>query len=199
MIRRDWSAGAKILRLFQSIGRASLLYDIQDSHSGNMAVKVRTSGGEDQIFITATGSQKGDLEPEQICCLSATETDYGYYKASSETDIHARILALPGAGASMHAHTKDLAIATLDDAPRPKTPADFVPVDPLGWHILDTNCRFRERSLLAAAAVLNIPATVHVAIGKYVGGVLEAETLLVKCPSKYEEQYGSNSSGGISK
>ena len=98
MIHRDWTADAKILRLFQSIGRASLLYDIQDSHSGNMAVKVRGPGGEDQIFITATGSQKGDLEPEQICCLSATETDYGYYKASSETDIHARILALPGRG-----------------------------------------------------------------------------------------------------
>jgi ribulose-5-phosphate 4-epimerase/fuculose-1-phosphate aldolase len=136
MIHRDWTAGEKTLRLFQSIGRASLLYDIQDSHSGNMAVKVRGPAGEDQIFITATGSQKGDLEPDQICCLSATETDYGYYKASSETDIHARILALPGAGASMHAHTKELAIATLDDAPRPKKPADFVPIDPLGWHIL---------------------------------------------------------------
>jgi ribulose-5-phosphate 4-epimerase/fuculose-1-phosphate aldolase len=136
MIHRDWTADAKILRLFQSIGRASLLYDIQDSHSGNMAVKICGAEGEDQIFITATGSQKGDLEPDQICCLSATETDYGYYKASSETDIHARILALPGAAASMHAHTKELAIATLDDAPRPKKPADFIPIDPLGWHIL---------------------------------------------------------------
>jgi L-fuculose-phosphate aldolase len=136
MISRDWTTDEKILRLFQSVGRASLLYDIQDSHSGNMAVKAKGPGGEDQIFITATGSQKGDLEPDQICCLSATETDYGYYKASSETDIHARILALPGAGASMHAHTKELAIATLDDAPRPKKPADFVPIDPLGWHIL---------------------------------------------------------------
>jgi ribulose-5-phosphate 4-epimerase/fuculose-1-phosphate aldolase len=136
MIHREWTADEKILRLFQSIGRASLLYDIQDSHSGNMAVKVRGPGGEDQIIITATGSQKGDLEPDQICFLSATETDYGYYKASSETDIHARILALPGARASMHAHTKELAIATLDDAPRPKTPADFVPIDPLGWFVL---------------------------------------------------------------
>ena len=64
--------------------------------------------GEDEIVITATGSQKGDLEPSQICFLSATETDYGYYKASSETDIHARILALPGVRASMHAHIKEL-------------------------------------------------------------------------------------------
>jgi L-fuculose-phosphate aldolase len=136
MIHRDWTTDEAMLRLFRSVGRASLLYDIQDSHSGNMAVKVRGADGEDQIFITATGSQKGDLEAEHICCLSATETDYGYYKASSETDIHVRILAIPGAEASMHAHTKELAIATLDDAPRPKTPAGFVPIDPLGWHIL---------------------------------------------------------------
>ena len=34
----------------------------------------------------------------------------------------------------MHAHTKELAIATLDDAPKPAQPADFVPIDPLGWH-----------------------------------------------------------------
>lgn len=35
----------------------------------------------------------------------------------------------------------------------------------LGWHIIETNCPYRDRSLLAAAAALNIPATVHVAIG----------------------------------
>ena len=136
MSPRNWTATADILRLFQSIGRASLLYDIQDSHSGNMAVKVKDEAGADQIVITAAGSQKGDLDPDQICFLSATETDYGYYKASSETDIHQRILNLPGVGASMHAHTKDLAIATLDDLPKPAQPPDFVPIDPLAWHAL---------------------------------------------------------------
>ena len=73
-----------------------------------MAVKSDGRERRDEIVITATGSQKGDLDPSQICFLSATETDYGYYKASSETDIHQRILSLPGVGASMHAHTKDL-------------------------------------------------------------------------------------------
>ncbi|MCX6567218.1 MAG: class II aldolase/adducin family protein [Candidatus Aminicenantes bacterium] len=136
MSPRNWTATADILRLFQSIGRASLLYDIQDSHSGNMAVKIKDEAGADQIVITAAGSQKGDLDPDQICFLSATETDYGYYKASSETDIHQRILNLPGAGASMHAHTKDLAIATLDDLPKPAQPPDFIPIDPLARHAL---------------------------------------------------------------
>jgi ribulose-5-phosphate 4-epimerase/fuculose-1-phosphate aldolase len=136
MTRRAWKVSDEILRLFQSIGRASLLYDIQDSHSGNMAVRIKDESGADVIIITATGSQKGDLEAGQICFLSATDTDYGYYKASTETDIHQRILAIPGTGASMHAHTKELSIVTLDDLPKPGQPADFVPIDPLGWHRL---------------------------------------------------------------
>ncbi|HOW84709.1 MAG TPA: class II aldolase/adducin family protein [Candidatus Aminicenantes bacterium] len=131
-----WQAADDLFREFQALGRASLASDIQDSHSGNMAVRRTGADGRDEIVITATGSQKGDLEPSQICFLSATETDYGYYKASSETDIHARILALPGVRASMHAHLKDLVLATLDDAPKPEKPPDFVPVDPLARRIL---------------------------------------------------------------
>ncbi len=133
---RSWKASAEILNLFTSIGRASLLYDIQDSHSGNMSMKIQDENGREIIVITSSGSQKGDLESSQICFLSATETDYGYYKASSETDIHQRILSLPGVGASMHAHTKDLSIATLDDLPKPAQPPHFVPIDPLGWYAL---------------------------------------------------------------
>ena len=136
MIHRQWQVPEDILHLFRSIGRASLTYDIQDSHSGNMAIRSVDESGAEQIIITATGSQKGDLDASQICFLSATETDYGYYKASSETDIHQRILNIPGVRASMHAHTKDLAIATLDDSEKPNKPPDFVPIDPLGYYHL---------------------------------------------------------------
>jgi L-fuculose-phosphate aldolase len=136
MTAGKWKASDELLRLFQAVGRASLLNDIQDSHSGNMAVRWTDGSGAEKIVITATGSQKGDLEPSQICFLSTAETDYGYYKASSETDIHARILSLPGVRASMHAHVKELIIATLDDAAKPARPPDFVPVDPLAYYHL---------------------------------------------------------------
>ena len=136
MSARKWQADQDLFRLFQAVGRASLLYDIQDSHSGNMAVRWTGADGGEQIVITATGSQKGDLEASQICFLSPTETDAGYYKASSETDIHARILALPGVRASMHAHVKELIMATLDDGPKPARPPEFAPVDPLAYHHL---------------------------------------------------------------
>jgi ribulose-5-phosphate 4-epimerase/fuculose-1-phosphate aldolase len=36
----------------------------------------------------------------------------------------------------MHAHVKDLVLATLDDEPKPARPPDFVPVDPLAFHHL---------------------------------------------------------------
>jgi len=137
MTKKTWKASEEVMRLFQNVGRASLLYDIQDSHSGNMAIRYSDESGNEWIVITATGSQKGDLDPSQICFLSPTETDFGYYKASSETDIHARILALPGVGASIHAHTKELMIVTLDDAAKPNQPAPFIPVDPLGSYHLE--------------------------------------------------------------
>jgi ribulose-5-phosphate 4-epimerase/fuculose-1-phosphate aldolase len=136
MSTQKWTANESLLRLFQAVGRASLLYDIQDSHSGNMAVRWTDDRGVEEIVITATGSQKGDLEPSQICFLSPTETDYGYYKASSETDIHARVLSLPGVRASMHAHVKELIMATIDDAPKPGQPPEFTPVDPLAFYHL---------------------------------------------------------------
>jgi L-fuculose-phosphate aldolase len=136
MIKEKWKASEEIMRLFQTVGRASLLYDIQDSHSGNMAIKFKDESGQEQIVITSAGSQKGDLDPNQICFLSATETDYGYYKASSETDIHAQILSLDGVQASIHAHTKDLTIVTLDGERKPNQPAPFIPVDPLGYYHL---------------------------------------------------------------
>ncbi|MGB7296473.1 MAG: class II aldolase/adducin family protein [Candidatus Aminicenantales bacterium] len=136
MRKKTWKASENVLRLFQSIGRASLLYDIQDSHSGNMAMRYRDEAGNDWIVITATGSQKGDLYPGDICFLSPNETDFGYYKASSESDIHVRILALEGVGASIHAHTKELTLVTLDDAAKPNLPAPFRPVDPLGYYLL---------------------------------------------------------------
>jgi ribulose-5-phosphate 4-epimerase/fuculose-1-phosphate aldolase len=132
----QWTADDALLNMFRAVGRASLLVDIQDSHSGNMAVRWTDAAGEERIVITATGSQKGDLDRSQICFLSPSETDYGYYKASSETDVHARILALPGVRASMHAHIKDLVIATLDDEPKPSALPPFVPVDPLGYYHL---------------------------------------------------------------
>ena len=137
MSKKHWKANEDLIHLFQTVGRASLLYDIQDSHSGNMVMRWKDEDGEERMAITATGSQKGDLEPEHICFPSLNETDFGYYKASSESEIHAKILALHGVNASMHCHTKDLIIDTLDDDKKPNQPEAFYPIDPLGYYHLE--------------------------------------------------------------
>jgi len=126
-------ATEEAVTLFQAVGRASLVYDIQDSHSGNMAVKIKEADGREVMAVTARGSQKGDLEPDQVCFFPFSETDYRAYGASTESITHARVLSLEGVQASLHAHTKDLMIATLDDEPKPNTPRALVPLDPLGF------------------------------------------------------------------
>ncbi|MFC2156204.1 class II aldolase/adducin family protein [Acidobacteriota bacterium] len=131
--KQKWMASDELISLFQRVGRATLLFDIQDTHSGNMAVLWEDGHGKEKMVITSTGSQKGDLDREHICFISKDTTDFGYYKASSESDIHARILSLPGVSASMHCHTKELSIITLDDEEKPNQPSPFVPVDPLGY------------------------------------------------------------------
>lgn len=136
MSEKHWKASQDLIHLFQTVGRASLLYDIQDSHCGNMVMRWKDEKGKEKMAITATGSQKGDLEPEHICFPSLKEKDFGYYKASSESDIHAKILAIEGVDASMHCHTKDLIITTLDDHKKPSQPEPFIPLDPLGYYHL---------------------------------------------------------------
>ncbi|NOR15323.1 MAG: hypothetical protein GQ544_06440 [Candidatus Aminicenantes bacterium] len=138
MSKARWHANQELVELFQAVGKALLLNDMEDSHCGNIAMLWTNDQDEEYLAITSTGSQKGDLDAGQICFLSTTDTDYGYYKASSETDIHARILSLPGTRASIHAHTKDLTIMTYDDEDKPNHPPSFIPIDPLGYYPLDT-------------------------------------------------------------
>ncbi|HUT55443.1 MAG TPA: class II aldolase/adducin family protein [bacterium] len=128
----------EIFKQFRAIGRAALVVDIENTHSGNIAMRVQDDGGTECLAITATGSPKGDLTPDKICYPSLTETNYGYFKSSTETDIHALILQIPGANASMHGHTKTATVVTMDDAPHPRVNprAPFVPADPLGARYL---------------------------------------------------------------
>jgi len=137
MTADQWKADKKLIRLFQNIGRILLDKDLEDSHSGNISTLYKDNQGHEKIVITAAGSQKGDLDPSQICFLSPKETDFGYYKASSETDIHAKILSLPGVRSVIHAHTKELTIMTFDEEKKPNKPRPFIPIDSLGFYHLN--------------------------------------------------------------
>lgn len=129
----------EIYRKIKAIGSAALTVDLENSHSGNIAIKTSDEAGRECLAITATGSQKGELTPDKICFPTLKSTNYGHYKASTETDIHSRILQIPGVNASMHGHTKQATVVTLDDEPTPKSNprTPLKPVDPIGIRYLD--------------------------------------------------------------
>lgn len=190
MTENKWKASVDLVRLFQAVGQALLQMDMEDSHSGNIALRWTDEKGEDRIAITSSGSQKGDLKPEHICLPSIEETDFGYYKASSETDIHARILSLMGVKASIHAHTKDLTVVTLDDEDKPNKPKDFIPMDPLGFYHLgglvpvdwvEVPSGSFEMTRIIPDRLSRHPATVIQGHGTFVKGNSLKEALFISC------------------
>jgi len=188
MTPSKWKASLELVQMFRSVGQVLLRMDLEDSHSGNIAMRWKDNQGKDHLAITSTGSQKGNLKPEHICLLDPQETDFGYYKASSETDIHARILSLPGVNASIHAHTKDLTIMTLDDDDKPNKPKDFIPVDPLGFRYLNGSVPVdwieipsgsAEMARLIPERLSQNPATVIQGHGTFVRGKCLKEALFL--------------------
>ncbi len=101
----------EVIRLFQAIGRASLESQLQNSHSGNMAVVFPDESGQPFLAITKTGTQKGDLGPGDIVFIDRRSQNLD--EASSELVVHQAVLGLPGARASFHAHAKQLTLAVL--------------------------------------------------------------------------------------
>lgn len=121
-----------LVSLFQKIGRASLEAGLQNSHSGNMAcLWIDKRSHQFKVAITKSGSQKGDLKPEDI--LFFHRADKSVPQASSELVVHRAILNLDKVKASLHAHAKEIILLTLALAEKRKGKIYLFPFDPLGW------------------------------------------------------------------
>lgn len=81
-----------------NIGKAMLELGLQNTHCGNISVRV-----DDDIFITKTGSMKGHLKETDIVQPGLYEPESGLFQASSETGTHKKILEY--AGSAVHAHS----------------------------------------------------------------------------------------------
>ena len=75
-------------------GRAIMLTRGNNTHSGNLAL--RDADDRDVFHITASGSQVGALIPSDIVPVRFSRVSWGDGRASTESTIHRRILALPG-------------------------------------------------------------------------------------------------------
>ncbi|MFQ6071029.1 MAG: class II aldolase/adducin family protein [Candidatus Aminicenantales bacterium] len=179
-----------LIREFQTVGQVLLQNDLEDSHSGNIALRFRNGKGEEQIVITASGSQKGDLKAEDICLISAREPSSGHFRASFETDIHARILSVEGVEASIHSHPKELTILTLEEEKSVGKPAPFIPLDPLGFYYLkgeipvdrlEVQSGTSEAKRLIPERLSTYPATIIQSHGVFARGRNLREALFYTC------------------
>jgi ribulose-5-phosphate 4-epimerase/fuculose-1-phosphate aldolase len=99
---RTSGAAQQIFPLMRDTGRAIMLTRGNNTHSGNLAL--RDPADRDIFHITASGSQVGALIPSDIVPVRFSRVSWGDGRASTESTIHRKILALPGVEASIHAH-----------------------------------------------------------------------------------------------
>ena len=96
------AAAQQIFFLMRDTGRAIMLTGGNNTHSGNLAL--RDPLDRDVFHITASGSQVGALIPSDIVPVRFSRVSWGDGRASTESTIHRKILAIPGVEASIHAH-----------------------------------------------------------------------------------------------
>ncbi|MFO7694585.1 MAG: class II aldolase/adducin family protein, partial [Vicinamibacterales bacterium] len=92
----------RIFPIMRETGRAIMLARGNNTHSGNLAL--RDPADRDVFHITASGSQLGALVASDIVPVRFSRVSWGDGRASTESTIHRKILAIPGVEASIHAH-----------------------------------------------------------------------------------------------
>jgi ribulose-5-phosphate 4-epimerase/fuculose-1-phosphate aldolase len=103
---------AEIHKKFHTVGQALMRVNANNTHSGNLSM--RDLEKRDVFYITASGSQGGNLTPRDIVPVRFSGVSWGDARASSESNIHRRILSLPGANAAIHCHFIASTIVAFD-------------------------------------------------------------------------------------
>jgi ribulose-5-phosphate 4-epimerase/fuculose-1-phosphate aldolase len=134
-----------IFEKFQIVGQALMRVNANNTHSGNLSM--REPENEDIFYITASGSQGGNLTPRDIVPVRFSGVSWGDARASSESNIHRKILSIPGVNASIHCHfiastivafdsrEKQIFLRYLGDDEQGKEEFLFQPVDLFGAYI----------------------------------------------------------------
>ena len=93
---------AVIFKKFRVVGDAILRVNGNNTHSGNLSVIDPVD--PNCFYTTASGSQIGALIPRDIVPVLLTDVSWGDGRASTESNIHRKILSIPGVKACIHCH-----------------------------------------------------------------------------------------------
>lgn len=145
---------AAVYEEFCKAGEALLRVNGNNTHSGNLSV--RDPNDSDRFFITASGSQVGALVPRDIVPLSFSDVRWGDGRASTESNIHRKILNIPGVNACMHCHHILSTLITFDSVERQ-----------IFLRYLSTDDKGREEFLFQPVDVSGVSILSGVKVGTY--------------------------------
>ena len=102
----------KIFKRMYAVGAAIGTVNGNNTHSGN--ISMRDPDDDDLFYISSSGSQTGALVPTDLTPLRFSHVVWGDGRASTESVIHRKILALPGINAAMHCHFLYMTFISFD-------------------------------------------------------------------------------------
>lgn len=109
---------------FKRIGKFICDKGLNNSHSGNMSVRIG-----DRILITRRGSMLGFLKDDDIIETGLGKDDFGIALASSEVNVHRAILKNTSALAVIHAHLIHSVVLSFNQD-------EIIPIDVEGGYAL---------------------------------------------------------------
>jgi ribulose-5-phosphate 4-epimerase/fuculose-1-phosphate aldolase len=98
----DKSKLAAVYENFFRVGDALRRVNGNNTHSGNLSVV--DPDDSDLFYMTASGSQIGALVPRDVVPVRFSGVSWGDGRASTESNIHRKVLSIPGAKACIHCH-----------------------------------------------------------------------------------------------
>lgn len=111
-------------REFSQIGRDLFLQGLNNSHSGNISVRLG-----DKLVITRRGSMLGNLNESDLIETGLTKDDSMTHLASTEIGVHRAIYEITTAQAIVHAHpVHAIALSLIED--------EIMPIDSEGQYYL---------------------------------------------------------------
>ncbi len=116
-MKMEGESWERLVEEFAGIGNTLFAAGLNNSHSGNLSVRV---GGS--VVITRRGAMLGEITSQDLIAVGLEHDDSGIALASTEVDVHRSIYTSTSALAIVHTHPRSAIALSLEGK-------DIVPVD----------------------------------------------------------------------
>lgn len=108
-MKREGESFNRLVEEFARVGRVLFQGGLNNSHSGNLSVRVG-----DRVVITRRGAMLGELEPNDLIDVGLAEDDSGIALASTEVKVHRAVYDATSHLAIVHCHPRTATAFSMD-------------------------------------------------------------------------------------